>query len=518
MNRRQFLRSTAALAATTPVLAGDAAAAAITVQLRPTRYTATHYATSAGAGTHNGTRGNEWTLAEAYANAMAGNRVQFAPGTYVARSGPARTEAMTPRNSGTSASPIVFFAEYPAVYFPKEPQRHTLWVSDFAVHGLGSVTGHAERAQGGRYVVWDGISMRQVNGAWNSGELGVVSLFAGGALHVKFLRCLFDQLGQGQKAPAFNWGAVFVQQANAIELADCVFANIPGSHGDENAMPIVTYAAGELEIHHCEFLNNSGGGIFLKGVQTGSRYDNRPVRMHHCVQSGYTSLSIGLGAVGQGNLQPGQFCDLFQNIWRPAENGMGISLHWRDVSSGQAPRNVRFVNNTLIGPIPFDGGSEALHQLMTISEGDDIWRDSMFMNNVVQYAGSNVLYVGVQYGKHTPAAFRKMRSDYNCFSAAFREWAGMDLDSWRKLGQDINSMVGNPRFVDGRGNVRLAANSPIRATGANPGLDVLDLLGNGTAAKINRGAYITPDMSDTIGVRPEAATTTLPLRWTWPYA
>jgi hypothetical protein len=114
-------------------------------------------------------------------------------------------------------------------------------IADGKLHGTGSVTGHAERVPGGHYVVWDGISMRQVNGAWDSGELGVVSLFAGGDLRVKFLRCLFDQLGQGQLEAAFNWGAVFIQATNGIEFADCIFQNIPGSEGDENAMPIVTY-------------------------------------------------------------------------------------------------------------------------------------------------------------------------------------------------------------------------------------------------------------------------------------
>ena len=356
MNRRSFLRNAAVLAGSTGAITWPVVTPAWAAQPASRRYVATHFASPTGAGAHNGTRGNEWTLAEAYANAGAGSRVQFAPGTYVAQSGPNRTAAFTPHNNGTAANPIVFFAEHPAVYHQNGSQLHTTWLSDFKVHGLGSVTGHAERAQGGRYVVWDGISMRQVNGAWNSGELGVVSLFAGGSLHVKFLRCLFDQQGQGQLDPQSNWGAVFIQQTTAIEFADCAFKNIPGSRGDENAMPIVTYATGELEIHHCEFRNNSGGSVFLKGVQARSSHDNRPVRLHHCLHTGYSSLSIGFGAVGQGNLQEGQFCDVFQNVFHPAADGLGLSIWWRDVSGGQAPRNVLMSNNTLVVPVPFVGG------------------------------------------------------------------------------------------------------------------------------------------------------------------
>jgi hypothetical protein len=471
------------------------------------RYAPTHFASPAGAGAHNGSRGNEWTLEEAYANAVAGNRVQFAPGTYVVRSGPRRTQAFTPAHSGTADRPIVFFAENPSVYHLERPELHTTWVSDFEVNGLGSVTGHAERAPGGRYV------------AWNSGELGVVSLFAGGDLQVKFLRCLFDQHGKGQLEPAFNWGAVFIQQTSGIEFADCIFQNIPGSHGDENAMPFVTYAAGELEVHHCEFRNNSGGSAFLKGVQEGSSHDNRPIRWHHSLHTGYTSMSLVLGAIGGPDIQKGRFCDVFQNIFQPAPDGIGITIWWRDVSGGSAPRSVRIVNNTLVGTIEFSGGEEALHRIQTVTEADHILRDSMFVNNIVQHEGGNPAYIGVQYGNTTPAALAKLRSDYNSFATGFRHYGGMDLGAWRRLGQDANTVIGNPRFLDARrGDLRLDSRSSLRATGSDFGVDVLNLLGTGEEARINRGAYVTLDMSDTIGVRPESVTNELPLVWTWPYA
>lgn len=515
MNRREFLRSTAAmtgsLAFRAPRLIGQQAGG-------KQRYTPTHFASPTGAGRHDGSRGNEWTLAEAYANAVAGCRVQFAPGTYIVQSGRSRTQAFTPRHDGTAASPIVFFAEHPAVY-RSEASLHTTWVSDFAAHGLGSVTGHADRAPGGHYVVWDGISMRQINGAWNNGELGVVSLFGGGNLNVKFLRCLFDQLGQGQLEAQNNWGAVFIQQTSGMEFADCIFRNIPGSPGDENAQPIVAYAAGELEIHHCEFRDNNGGSLWLKGVQAGSTHDNRPVRLHHCLHEGYTSLSLGFGAVGQGNIQDGAFCDFTQNIWHPADDGLGISIAWRDLSGGSAPRNVRMVNNTIVGSIPFHGGEEAFHRLQTITDTDDIWRDSMFMNNIVHQMGSRVAYIYVQYGNRTPAAFRKMRIDHNCYASGFDNYAGGSLGPWRKLEQDVHTFIGNPRFQDmSAGNFRLQPNSPVLATGSHPGLDVLNLQGKGPDAKINMGAYVSPDMSDTIGIRPESVTNTLPFVWSWPYA
>lgn len=520
MNRRRFLVKGSSLAGLAGLVHTTGLRGLVVAAQAPAhRYTPTHFASPAGAGRHDGSKGNEWTLAEAYENAAAGSRVQFAPGTYTTHSGRARTQASTPKNNGTAGSPIVFFAEHPAVYHLKNPERHTTWVSDGNANGRGSVTGHAERVSGGHYVVWDGISMRQINGAWSGGELGVVSLFDGQELNVKFLRCLFDQLGQGQLEPQNNWGAVFIQQTSGIEFGDCVFQNIPGSRGDENAQPIVAYASGNLEVHHCEFRNNNGSGLWLKGVQVGSSHDNRPVRLHHCLHTGFTSRAIGFGAVGQGDYQKGQFCDVFQNVFHPGKGSYGISVSWRDLSGGSAPRNVRMVNNTFVGEIPHEGGEEAFHRVHTITDTNDIWRDCQFRNNIIQYDGVNVAYIHVQYGNFTEASFKKMVIDHNCYSSGFRNYAGMDFGQWRRLGQDANTHVGNARLRNATdGDARLEPNSPVRAGGSKPGLDVLNLLGKGETGKINMGAYITEDMSDTIGIRPEAVTNALPLSWKWPFA
>lgn len=56
------------------------------------------------------------------------------------------------------------------------------------------------------------------------------------------------------------------------------------------------------------------------------------------------------------------------------------------------------------------------------------------------------------------------------------------------------------------------------ASSANPAVDVLNLIGQGTAATINMGAYITDDMGDPVGVRPESVTRVPPIVWSSPYA
>lgn len=59
------------------------------------------YVTVAGAGSHNGTLGNEWTLSEALAQAQSGNHVHIKKGDYGSGS-------YTISNSGTVGSPIIF--------------------------------------------------------------------------------------------------------------------------------------------------------------------------------------------------------------------------------------------------------------------------------------------------------------------------------------------------------------------------------------------------------------------------
>jgi hypothetical protein len=141
------------------------------------------------------------------------------------------------------------------------------------------------------------------------------------------------------------------------------------------------------------------------------------------------------------------------------------------------------------------------------------------MNNIVHQMGSRVRYVYVQYGERTTAAFTKMRFDHNCYAADFNDYAGLSMRAWRDMGQDINTFIGNPRFRDIQGaDFRLSPDSRVRASGQRPGRDVLGLLGQGTNAPINMGAYIAGDDSDIVGIRPRPLTDRLPLNWTWPYA
>lgn len=110
-------------------------------------YTPTHYVTVSGAGSHNGSLGNEWTLLEACNNVTAGNIVEVASGTYT-DSLATFDQAFEPVNSGTSVNQIIFYSGV----------KHGATLSQLN-SGL-----HAVSMKNISYITWDGFSI--VGGLW----------------------------------------------------------------------------------------------------------------------------------------------------------------------------------------------------------------------------------------------------------------------------------------------------------------------------------------------------------------
>lgn len=465
------------------------------------RYVATHFVTPDADGTGDGSRENPWTWAQAYENAVAGNRVQFAPGQYDSPGNDeGRTFVFGPEHSGTEAEPIVFFAEYPAIYNP-EPM-HSLLYNDVPTRGLGTVTG---ARPGTTYVTWDGFSMRQgPNNVYGSEESVWSAWYSD---HLRVLRCLFDQQGMGfDEGGANNWGAIFMQVVHHVEIADCIFRNIPGA--DENTATYLVYGVGEVEIHHSLF-QNTWSNFNIKGVQLDAEYDLRPHRIHHNRLESWDGRMITLVQVGQGNRQPDAFCDFFQNVFVADDANLGIV--YAPVSD-DTPRGFRFVNNTFYGDTHkgADGEDQGFHTFFgAIPPGSQHWMDSLFQNNVVHITGLVTDLVHVSSGGAAMPELSRLAHGYNHYSPSFEDddFAGDSLASWQAAGQDVGSLRGDPMFRDAAaGDLRLMDASPAMTAGR----DVLQLLGGSADAPIPMGAYITPDQNDVIGVRPRVVTDSMP--------
>jgi hypothetical protein len=341
--------------------------------------------------------------------------------------------------------------------------------------------------------------MRQTAGNKFGSEESVWS--AWGSSHLRLLRCLFDQQGVGyQGRGANNWGAIFMQVVDHVEIADCRFLNIPGV--DENTATYLVYGVGEVELHHCEFVNN-WQNFYIKGVPPDAEYDLMPHDIHHNLIQNWTSEMLVMFTVGQRGLNPDSFCDFRQNSFSTDRRNLGISYRsWPET----APRQFRFVNNSFFGATHngAEHGEGGFHWVGgALMPESRIWSKSLFQNNVIEMSSGARDLVYISAGGHTRRAVGRYVHDYNYYNNNIRRFYGGSFGRWQRGGQDANSLRGGSPFIDGvSGDLRLKARSEAR----NAGRDVLELLGQGVDAPINMGAYVLPGDVDVLGVRPQAVT------------
>ena len=165
-----------------------------------------------------------------------------------------------------------------------------------------------------------------------------------------------------------------------------------------------------------------------------------------------------------------------------------MGIYTSALVSASLQGTIYFVNNTIVNP-------------RTSSEYAGIWfngRGGSTGNFIIQ---NNVLYKGSTY-KGICAYYWDDASylsfDYNVYynsdSWRLNGLTYTTIDTWRRAlggagaGNDSNSIVSDPNFVSyAAGNFKLQSHSPA----ATLGVDILNLAGGGTSARIPAGAYIT---------------------------
>lgn len=473
-------------------------------------YTATHYvapyASVAGAtsdmDTANGpaystctTISAPCTAAEVMASATAGDQVEFAPGIYslTANTGGNQDQepALYPTNSGTSGNPIVFFARNRAVANQGNASAITELRTDAANNSSGSpVIG----TYGQDYITWDGfkIDVQYAHGVEDSAPI----YFSGqGTLGVKALgNWLIGETILNSEWVS-NWGAIRLDRTiDGYEVADNYIQDFRHQTLGK-AIGVLTYNAINGEIHH-NTIENTDEGIGIKGIYPDAQaYNGVPGSIHHnrlIGPSGGGTYAFYLAYVAgaSGTL------DIYQNIATGYRFGIRLQGWGSENTSGPVPRHFRFVNDTFYDlgdnfPEAMIYGSdldEATHLENTVFQ-NIIWQEISNRQMYLSYASTDNFDTEPTHAYNVYAGYSGSSTFYTANTT------NRDYDWWVA---NVESTAENfdPQMTD-------PANGDFSITpGGNAedaGVDLLNLLGNGTSGAINIGADI--GNGDTIGYR-----------------
>lgn len=132
--------------------------------------------------------------------------------------------------------------------------------------------------------------------------------------------------------------------------------------------------------------------------------------------------------------------------------------------------------------------------------------DNTFNNNIVYGSGRKAYFNQESSGNSAAGFAGYILPNNNCYFGATyfadgtsgSDWDQISFATWKTLtGADAGSQIADPLFVSaGTGNVKLGGSSPC----FDAGVDYKNLLGGGTSAPINQGAYISVGQTEVIGI------------------
>lgn len=418
----------------------------------------TRFATVDAPGGGDGSMGSPWTLAEAMANATAGDVVEVGPGVYTA---PATEEryapAWNPANSGEEGRPILFCARYAAVH--SETERSELR-NDVTTPNEGSPTFGTLNRQ---HIVWDGFYVNESVSA-TTADTGPVVVW--GSSHVTISRCVIEG---ATIARADNHNAIRLEAVTNVLLTDNrIFGVRDAAAPNQNHASIMTYDASFVTIEHNE-ISDGSLGMYLKGDHSEDGLPNGAftVRANFVHDIDLQAIKI-LGVIEVG----GAPSDVSGNLL--VDNGGGVIF---TAVGDNHPASVRVHHNTVVGSP--QGAFLAFPRTMF----DVVVTDNLVGSSVFFYTGWDAPAVAevVSHGFSFDHNFAEIGFDWVQSEADYSH----DLAGWQTFsGLDGASMAGASPFR-GAGDYRLAAGSSA-------------LTMSSTGGPV--GAYVTGD--EIIGIRP----------------
>lgn len=365
-----------------------------------------------------------------------------------------------PANSGTAAQPIEFRAN------GFVDLRHTVSTG-------ATVFGASQR----NYIRWRGFYVNETTATPRIG-LGPVALWhtTGSEIHECDLRGTNPAWGD-------NHNGIRVEDS-----FDCIVRNnrIDGFRdgNSHNGAGIIAYDSQRITVEHNEIMN-CHAGVFVKGQV--DRVQNSWV-----IRNNYIHNNIGMGVLLHGC----SGADVYRNIIRTGRGGVEFLA-----APDPVVLNSRVVNNTIYNMRDGFGFGAAFHAGAP-GLGVTPLDNNTVANNIVMDADYMVFAdtaTDAQMQDLTNILFK--HNLYHQFTnAANINFGNRNLAAWLAYGQDSNavpSVFDNPDFMNAAAfDFHLRVGSPA----LNAGRDVLNLLGGGTTAPCNMGAYLVGD--EVIGIQP----------------
>ena len=392
------------------------------------------------------------------ARATAGSYVQCAPGVYVGTLVDARWQPpFKPTNSGSSGSPIVFYAQYPGAY----NEGSTALYSELRANTTTIRAAVAGITGGQDYIIFDGFVFDQTysyprpsNGNFCIGQTT-------GATNCEIRRFLC--LNQAQPS-GDNYSNFFVEATTNFRLTDT--RGRGGNASGEGDM-ITMYGCVNFLLEHNECIDMRIG-MYAKG-SNGATYNSGTMRYNY--GSGITDKFMMASVV-----EPTLGIDVYQNL------AVGCIQAWRADPAGEGPNHCRVFNNTFVDSVQ-TGGLGLPHEAVIWFEGSVAPSGHEFYNNIVANTStSSTVNLGcIQMTTAITTAFSVI--DYNNYyngggSLYFSDNQDNDVSgdwmsfaSWQTFVSDeANSITSNPSFVNaGAGNYRLNVGSAALTAGSTGG-------------------------------------------------
>jgi hypothetical protein len=398
------------------------------------------------------------SITTAMSNAQAGDTVYLRGGTYATTNkGAYDTPSLSPTNSGSAGSPIVFggYQNETATFVPGNPSSH---VSPLL--GVNSKN----------YITFRKITV-DTTGATGGGS---AAFWIYGADHVVIENCIL--IGHTVTDSDVHWGAIMAYEYTTnLTVKNNKMYNWNAS-GGANSAGITIFNNKYLIVEHNEIYNCCVG---INDCEAGYYNEYRYNYIHDITARGISAyLQDG---VSGNNVKI--FNNIIANITNSSNEGnRGIILD--NIGSGMAYNNYKIYNNVL-----YNASGIALSH----TSGVEVWNNIIWNSSSDSELGSMIWHFG---STEDPTYI-----DYNCYwpnqRFGIHIYTGSavyytTLAAWTSgHGYDSHSKHENPLFVDSSGGAigfKLQAGSPA----LDAGIDRQDYDGDGnTTERINMGAYIT---------------------------